>query len=284
VNRYPPFERLVSLYAVQPLRRLLGVQGDNMLSVLMYHSISDADESAVAPYYRLCTPPALFERHLQIIREKGYGILGLAEAVEQLHNGTLTGGNVVITFDDGLLDTYENAFPLLLRHGAPATVFLPVNFITDRTMRLRGQEHLTWQNVIEMAQNGMAFGSHTLTHRNLRILPRAVLANEIARSKVIIEDHLGITVQSFSYPFAFPETEKRLILFIRQCLEHNKYTCGVTTMIGTASASQDRFFLHRIPVNSSDDEALFTAKLTGSYDWLHGVQYAFKKVRRMVDV
>jgi len=277
-----PLDRMISLYAVRPFKRLLGEGESGTLSLLMYHSISEDKEGFVHPYYRLCTPPGLFERHLGLLKKKGYALLDLETAVKQLTEGTLQGRNAVITFDDGFMDFYENAFPILMAHGAPATVFLPVNFIADRCVRLNGREHMTWHEASEMAAAGIRFGSHTLSHRRLALLSRQEIWNEVARSKEIIENRLAVPARTFSFPYSFPETNGELIAFVRQCLEESRYLCGVTTMIGNASNAQDRFFLRRLPVNSADDEALFSAKLQGYYDWLHGVQYAYKKTTEAV--
>ena len=58
------------------------------------------------------------------------------------------------------------------------------------------------------------------------------------------------------------------------------YEGGVTTSIGSASASDPPLFLKRLPVNDDDDAELFRAKLEGDYDWLHGVQLASKRWRQ----
>lgn len=46
---------------------------------------------------------------------------------------------------------------------------------------------------------------------------------------------------------------------------------------GRRIPGSDRLFLERIPVNSRDDEAFFSAKLEGGYDWLHALQLASKQ-------
>ncbi len=277
-----PIDRLISMYAVRPVKRIFQWKIQSSLSILMYHSISEADEREVHPYYRLCTPPALFECHLLYLRENGYRVLTLENAVRELTNNTLQGKNVVITFDDGFMDSYEEAFPLLLQYGVTATMFLPVNYIGDRSIHLNGRKHLTWHEVSEMAGAGITFGSHTMTHRKLSQLSLKEIETEISCSKSIIEDRLGIPSRTFSYPYAFPENEEEQVTFLRECLRQNRYLCGVTTVIGHALSTQDRFFLPRLPINSTDDLDFFSVKLDGYYDWLHGVQYAFKKHKESV--
>jgi hypothetical protein len=89
-------------------------------------------------------------------------------------------------------------------------------------------------------------------------------------------------VRFFSYPFAFPEHDKRFVAFLRRALQTCGYSCAVTTSIGTASQGDDLLSLKRLPVNASDDRALLDAKINGSYDWMHAAQYTAKTVQAML--
>ena len=81
---------------------------------------------------------------------------------------------------------------------------------------------------------------------------------------------------TFSYPYAFPETDRGFIDRLRRVLEESGYKDGVSTIIGRAGRSDSRLFMKRLPVNSHDDVRFFRAKLEGAYDWVHTVQYAAK--------
>jgi hypothetical protein len=80
----------------------------------------------------------------------------------------------------------------------------------------------------------------------------------------------------FSCPFAFPEHDRTFTQHLRECLQRHGYEAGVSTIIGTANARSDRYFLPRLPVNSFDDEDFLQAKLDNGYAWLHPLQYAKK--------
>jgi hypothetical protein len=95
-------------------------------------------------------------------------------------------------------------------------------------------------------------------------------------SKETLENELDCKVESFCYPYAFPEQDVRFKLTLRSHLEESGYKHGVGTILGVAREGDDTFFLKRLPVNSHDDGRFLRAKLEGAYDWLHRFQYAAK--------
>jgi peptidoglycan/xylan/chitin deacetylase (PgdA/CDA1 family) len=88
-------------------------------AVLLYHRIAD---EPVDPY-GLCTPPARFEEHLQVVREIGRP-MALSDLVDALGNGSLPDRAIALTFDDGYLDNLERAEPILAKYDIPALVFV----------------------------------------------------------------------------------------------------------------------------------------------------------------
>ena len=119
-----------------------------------------------------------------------------------------------------------------------------------------------------------------MTHPQLSTLDEQAINRELGASKKTIEDHLGESVNSFSYPYAFPEEKSSFTRMLRDTLTACGYGQGVSTRIGVARPNEDRYFLRRLPINSLDDMALFSAKLEGGYDWLYTVQHASKLLKR----
>ena len=112
---------------------------------------------------------------------------------------------VVITFDDGDKSVYEHAFPVLKKYGIRALVFLIVDYVGredmwDLALAGRRSTHLSWDEINEMNDWGIEFGSHTMTHRNLTKLAPDEVAYELSESKRVIEEKIG-PVRSVSYPF-----------------------------------------------------------------------------------
>lgn len=249
------------------------------IPILMYHSISDCDDSSRHPYYRTVTPPRVFEQHLKVLHDAGHKTVSLGEAV-QLFRGAEADVQkaVVITFDDGFQDFHSHAFPLLSKYGYSATVFLPTGYIDRDARKFNGVECLTWSQVRELHRAGIQFGSHTVTHPQLKNLNMRGVEEEVRVSKERIEEELGCAVASFSYPFAFPETDDAFRQALQRVLEESGYENGVSTVIGTADRMTNIFFLRRLPMNGCDDWRLLEAKIDGAYDWLHPLQYISKLI------
>jgi len=265
-------DRVATLYLFRPLRRLLRRPSPG-IPILMYHSISTRVELRRSAYFHTCTDPQVFRNHLKFLASNGYKIIGLAEAARKLKGGNRTDEKlVVLTFDDGYADFYTEAFPILSAYGYTATVFLPTAYIGDNSRTFNGTTCLTWSEVRKLQSTGIDFGSHTVTHPQLRTLPMADLNQEVRCSKEEIEQKLGSKVRSFSYPYAFPETDRRFKQALRQILDEAGYETGVSTVIGTADHRTSPLFMRRLPVNSCDDPRFFEAKISGAYDWLHGPQ------------
>ncbi len=276
-------DRLATLYFFYPISRIRRAHKDGRIPILMYHSISNESESGVHPYYMTNTSPEVFAMHMKYLYENNYKIISLSAAVNLLRSEPVNNSInkltrfVVITFDDGFLDFYTQAFPILQKYSFTATVFLPTGFIDNNGSMLNEKEHLSWDAVRELNNNSIDFGSHTVTHPHLKSIKREEIEIEIRQSKYTIEDKLGKPIDSFSYPFAFPEGDREFRKYLKGILQKWGYKYGVSTRIGTTSKKDDICFAKRIPVNSCDNITFFKAKLEGAYDWPFNLQY-FSKV------
>lgn len=117
------------VYHTGLLMLLLNLRGirnpDRRFTILMYHRVLDQeDPTHCYTQPGICVKTPTFDQQLQFLKGK-YRILSLTQLVTELRAGNpIPSGAVVITFDDGWVDTFVNAFPLLTRHSIPATVFL----------------------------------------------------------------------------------------------------------------------------------------------------------------
>lgn len=153
----------------------------------------------------LSTAPETFSRQLHFLKQH-YAIISPDQLTSVMANrGTLPNKAVLLTFDDGYRDVYENAYPILKEMGLKAMIFPATDYIgTSRPFphdeRLpMPNPALTWSHLRTM-QDVFTVGSHTQSHRVLTTLPLDVAKEEIFASKALLEDQLGRGVQFFCYP------------------------------------------------------------------------------------
>jgi peptidoglycan/xylan/chitin deacetylase (PgdA/CDA1 family) len=247
------------------------------IPIIMYHSVSTDLQEGGHPYYETCVSPPVFERQMETLRARGYTVIPLPSLLDC---GSLPERPAVITFDDGYRDFLTNAFPILKKFGYSASVYLPTGHVEDQEPFIGGRRCLSWAEVALLHSEGILFGSHTVSHGHLHGMAPDALREEVVRSKKEIEAHIGSPVESFSYPYAFPDSDARFVRRLEEILREAGYRGGLTTRIGRVPAENPPFFLARIPANEYDDDRLFAAKLAGFYDWVGIAQGARKRIAR----
>ena len=225
------------------------IQPNHSTPILMYHYVNEEPGS-------LSVSPENFRKQMRYLKERGYQVISMDDFVRAKNSGRKLPFNwVVITFDDGRDDNYENAYPVLKEYGFPATIFI-ISQLVDK------EPYLTWEQVREMSQNGIDFGSHTRHHRYLPDLPEDELRNEIFNSKKDIEDVLNKQINHFCYPSGgFTKLSKEL-------MREAGYLSATTTNRGAYRDNKDLYELNRIKITNSDAVRPFNfaIKLSGYYN------------------
>ena len=219
------------------------------IPALLYHKIDDppADARLRGPY----TPPARFGKQMAFLKKQGIDFYTVSEMVGYFReHGSFQPNGLAITFDDGWRDNYEQAFPILRRHGIKATIFLVsscVGEVSDKAVA-EGEDaraHLSRDEVVEMSEHGIEFGSHSVNHKLLHQLPINEVKFEVEESKKQIESLVGKACQAFSYPAGFFSEE------IQQVVKQAGYQVAFSTIYGPAN-SLDLFALNRVEILRRD--------------------------------
>jgi peptidoglycan/xylan/chitin deacetylase (PgdA/CDA1 family) len=97
--------------------------------VVMLHSVADERPGRPKSFSLWC-PQEMFEGYLQYLQRRGYSTITLAQLHEHIaHGQPIPTKSIVLTFDDGYLDNWVFAAPLLKKYGFTGTVFVPTDFI-----------------------------------------------------------------------------------------------------------------------------------------------------------
>lgn len=216
-----------SLTEAQPISEIAA--GPKIL-VLNYHQIKDGSSDYLA------VPVDDFDAQMAYLVDNGY-IAITPDALLSALEGELElpPKPMLITFDDGYIDNYENAFPILQKYGLRATVFI--------IPALVGKEgYMDWEHLIEMEENGITMQSHTFHHIALEELPDDGLRVELLNSKLMLEDKLGHAVDFVAYPTGTYN------LHIAAIAREVGYKGAFTIKYGNVDLGSNLFALERVPI------------------------------------
>ncbi|MFM1548084.1 MAG: polysaccharide deacetylase family protein [Lentisphaeria bacterium] len=157
--------------------------------VLMYHGFTE-DQSATST---LVITLDNFERQMTYLAKNNFNVINASELADYLANGKeLPPKTIVLTFDDGYKSFFDLAYPVLQKHGLPATAYLFVDGLAkpDDLERAKGMS----------AKGLVEIGSHGVTHRMLPLLDPDEITWELVSSKEQLEAEFGVPVETFCYP------------------------------------------------------------------------------------
>jgi peptidoglycan/xylan/chitin deacetylase (PgdA/CDA1 family) len=212
--------------------------------ILMYHRTAVDGPPALAPYR---VAPDLFAAQMDALYRAGYHTIHLQQWFNALmRNEQLPGKPIILTFDDGYRDFLTAAMPVLRYYGFSATVFL----VAERIGGVANWDSaygeaaplLSWQEVHALQDAGIELGCHSAMHWPMTGMSFAELTEDTARSRAILEEGLGVTINSLAYPYG-AENE-----FVRRTVADLGFQAAVTCNPGISRLGDDPLRLRRIEV------------------------------------
>ena len=230
-------------------------EDDVKVLVLNYHMVNPMVIS-------LAIDPTDFEWQMKYLVDHGYHTISTDELYDFMEGkGALPDRPVLITFDDGYVDNYTNAYPILKKYNLKATIFIVTGFVSSR------KGYLTWDQLREMEQHGIMAQSHTVTHAPLPELPDERIREELVQSKRTAEAELGHPIDFIAYPTGVHD------LHIVSIAKEAGYRGGFTVKYGNVDRSSNVYALERVPVfrtsaTNADfvDRLRYTSNIT-QYGW-----------------
>lgn len=209
--------------------------GSNLINlkdvpVLNYHKVDVLN-------HPLSISPQEFEEQMEYLYKEQYNAISPDQLMAYLKYGKqLPDKPIMITFDDGYLDNYTNAYPIMKKYGFTATIFIVTNLV-DNDPRF-----ITWDQVREMQKNGIVFGSHTVNHKSLTSLTKEQIMDELTQSRDEITRQLGKPPKYFAYPTGTYNSG------IEDMVRAVGYKAAFTIQYGQVGADSDLYALERIPI------------------------------------
>ena len=233
----PPTPNVITTPLAEPLPTPFGVYSWTLkVPILMYHYISVPPPDADIYRVDLSVTPDMFRQQMTWLRDNGYTTIDLYDlTLAIVSQQELPAKPVLLTFDDGYIDNYQNAFPILQEFGFKGTFFIVTEFID------KGREgYMTWPMIEEMARAGQRLESHSRTHPDLRGKSHDALLWEILGSQETLAAHIGYTPRYFCYPGG--DYDAATIQMLRDL----DFWGAVTTENGTWHGFNDRYEWRRV--------------------------------------
>ena len=198
--------------------------------------------------------PSDFEQQLEVLKNRNYTTITLAQLVAAWNGASLPAKPVIITFDDGFADQMQ-AFALLEKYQMKATFYIidggaGSNWCIGANRRYNdpsqpttgcGDAYLTWDQIRQLDDSGLiTIGSHTINHPDLANETPDQQQAEIVGGKTELESEIGHKVSDFAYPYG--DYNQATIAIVKAA----GFATAVTTAPGTLQSGDDRYTLERI--------------------------------------
>lgn len=238
----------------------------------MYHRVLNEKPDEYDHWHYVTT--AAFKKQMELIDKFGFTPITFTDYQLYLENKlTLPSRPIIITFDDGYLDTFKNALPILSGMGMKAVIFVMGNRALRRAEWDEQDESdicplMTDEQIRQAKEMDFEIGSHSLNHYELSTLPEHEIVYSVTKSKKEIESVLEEPIYTFSYPYGKLDERVENIVSDSGFL----FACGVYT--GSPKFGETMMDFRRIAINQHTGQINFLLKLLTPYqyvDWLYHI-------------
>lgn len=213
--------------------------------VIFYHSIEASKDN------ELKMSKEKFRKEMQYLKDNKYTTLTLDEFYDYIKNNkSIPENSILITFDDGYVDNYTNAYPVLKEFGFNATIFVITDMIGNH------YDYLTRDQIKEMSQNGIDIASHTAGHENLLEISKKNQVETLKKSKEVLEDITGKKIEYVAYPFGD---------FNDITIEATKevgYKMAFSTIRGWSDGNDDSYKIKRVYISAFISDEDFKSRVS----------------------
>jgi len=214
--------------------------------ILCYHSVGQPE------YGVNDVSPARFRRQLELALRQGYRFV----PADVIARGGGEARDLAVTFDDATSSCGTHAAEILADYSIPWTVFV----VAGWTERAAGNGSImSWTEIARLKDQGVAIGSHSVTHPDFSSIGAEQVETELVRSRTMIHERIGILPDAFAIPYG------QSMNWTADC--HAAATrAGYAHIYAQAQNTRPQRTVGRSFVTCFDGEAVFSALLRGAYD------------------
>ncbi len=185
---------------------------------------------------------------MEMLYERGYKTITVSQLLDVLiYGGELPPKSIVITFDDGHMSVYEDAYPIMEKYGFVGVFYIVAN-------RLESDGFVGVKELKYLSNHGWEIGSHSFSHPDLTSSHKQA-KHELLDSRLFLEEKLGIKIQTFAYPYGTIDP------FIATKTQNYGYRGAVGLGTSIKHTYGTMYYLSRIEIHGTDNLKMFSSYL-----------------------
>ena len=226
------------------------VRFELQVPVLYYHRIKCLPAGASDPSLYEC--PDVFAEQLGYLRDHGWSTLTTDDVADLMAGRACPDPKkFVVTIDDGTLDGYTAAAPILDSLGMHATYFI----VVQGAHGSRDAGLMSWDQIRDLLARGHAIGNHTLSHKSLKTKSAAVVYDQIEGAQQAFDAQLGFRPRTLAYPYG------RYSATVLAQAAASGFELAFTVRPRVREASDDLYRAGRLLVGNTETGAHLLARL-----------------------
>lgn len=216
--------------------------------ILMYHYVGENPNPADTGRDYLSVSPDKFEEQLTFLKDNGFTPITLDNLYGIFNfQAESPARPIVLTFDDGYIDFYTTAYPILAKYNFKAVSFIPTGLIGSGY-------YMNWDQIREISKSGLVtFEGHTISHPNLTLLAPNEALRELKEGREVLQAQTGYPVNFIAYPYGISNYQ------VQDLAKQAGFAGGVGTWNGKSSGSGIN--MPRIRITGQMDLKTFVSRL-----------------------
>jgi peptidoglycan/xylan/chitin deacetylase (PgdA/CDA1 family) len=209
--------------------------------VIFYHHIELIDQAKTEGHAQLTVDSNVFDSQMAYLVSRGYNPISVQELADGLISKSgVPGHSIAITMDDGYVDFFTYAYPILQKYHLKASLAIPTGLIGN------GGDYMNWDQLKQAVGSGLISAyNHTWSHTNLAGATAEKDQYEVSTAKQQLHDNVGVNSNVFFYPYGGVNNTAISMLTA------NGYNVAFSTLPGSVQCDSFLMSLHRTRIGNA---------------------------------